>query len=241
MNDQSQPSGQPESTPDNSTALPESSPYSQYSANPAEQQGYAASPADYSQSGYQQPDYAPAGYPQGAPQAGAYYQQPEQYPYPPAPLQRPTDGLAIASLVTGVLGLALIPLILGLISLNKIKKTGAQGRGMAIAGVVLGALGTVGYTLLFILLGIGVFAAMNSDSINTSTGTSSSTSSTTNWATVEEQLADNPDLQPLYDDCAAGDMAACDSLYLDSDLFSPLEEFADNCGGKGRDGLLCDG
>jgi hypothetical protein len=58
-----------------------------------------------------------------------------------------TDGLAIASLVLGILGLicsilAGIPaLILGIISLKKIDRSpGLQGRGMAIAGIVLGGL-----------------------------------------------------------------------------------------------------
>jgi hypothetical protein len=50
--------------------------------------------------------------------------------------------LAIASLVTGFLGLAFIPIILGSIDLNRIKKKKAGKRGTAfdIAGIVLGSL-----------------------------------------------------------------------------------------------------
>jgi uncharacterized membrane protein len=55
-----------------------------------------------------------------------------------------TNGLAIASLVLGVLWLfwigSVIGLVLGLMALKQIKTRNQGGRGIAIAGVVLGIL-----------------------------------------------------------------------------------------------------
>jgi len=71
------------------------------------------------------------------------------YGYPAAPK---TDGMAIASMVCSLAGLvaccipSVVGLILGLVSLSRIKKSqGALGgRGMAITGVVVGAVLTAG-------------------------------------------------------------------------------------------------
>jgi hypothetical protein len=78
-----------------------------------------------------------------------YGQQPYgQYGYP-QPQQQASNGLAIASLVCGiagflVFGVVLGPLavIFGAIGLSRANR-GASGRGMAIAGLVLGVLATV--------------------------------------------------------------------------------------------------
>ena len=70
------------------------------------------------------------------------YQQP--YPaYPPYPPAAPTNGLAIASLVCGVgafvIGLSFIPAIIcGHIARGQIRRTGEQGGGLALAGLILG-------------------------------------------------------------------------------------------------------
>jgi len=63
------------------------------------------------------------------------------------------SGLSIAALVTGILGMGIIPIILGAIDLSKIKKKEADpaGKGMDIAGIVLGALATVGYIIWIIV------------------------------------------------------------------------------------------
>lgn len=77
---------------------------------------------------------------------------PAQIPPPPGapslggiPTRPRNNALAIASLVLGIIwvcGLgSLLALILGIIALSQIKKSGASGRGMAIAGIVLGVLG----------------------------------------------------------------------------------------------------
>jgi hypothetical protein len=77
------------------------------------------------------------------------------HPYPPSPwgppLPRPlgTNGMAIAALVLGLCA-GPLGLVFGLIALSQIRRTGEGGRGMAIAGVVLGSLVTVLLALLVI-------------------------------------------------------------------------------------------
>lgn len=69
------------------------------------------------------------------------------YAYQPP---RPTNVLGIITLVLGVLGFALVPVITGHIALAQIKRTGDEGRGITIAGLVLGYVGLAGYTLGFV-------------------------------------------------------------------------------------------
>lgn len=54
-----------------------------------------------------------------------------------------TNGFAIASLVTGLLGLSLFAVIFGHAGSNQIRRTGEGGAGMAAAGMILGYLGIV--------------------------------------------------------------------------------------------------
>jgi hypothetical protein len=82
---------------------------------------------------------------------------PGQYQGAPGPIGPPRrNGLAIAALCCGIgqilIGiLAGIPaLILGIIALNQIKTRGESGRGMAIAGIVLGAIGILGFIIIII-------------------------------------------------------------------------------------------
>lgn len=55
----------------------------------------------------------------------------------------PLNKLAVWSLVLALLFFTVIAAILGHVSLNQIKKTGERGRGLALAGVILGWLGTI--------------------------------------------------------------------------------------------------
>ena len=84
------------------------------------------------------------GYP---PPAGVGYGAPS---YSPPPSQG-TNGFAIAALIFGIIGGALLGFIFGFIALSQTKRTGQNGRGMAIAGIVLSALWTIGVLLLIIL------------------------------------------------------------------------------------------
>ena len=86
------------------------------------------------------------------------------YPPPayPPPIAAPkTNGLAIASLVLGILWLywvgSILALIFGMIAKSQIDQSGGmqQGRGMAIAGIVLGWVG-IGFLILFVLFFGGV-------------------------------------------------------------------------------------
>jgi hypothetical protein len=81
--------------------------------------------------------------------------------YPPQPrVVARTNGLAIASMVLGVVGISIVAVILGHVALSQIKKSeGTQeGRGFAIAGVVLGYIG-IALFLIFIAVVVVVIAA----------------------------------------------------------------------------------
>ena len=74
-----------------------------------------------------------------------------------------TSGLGIASLVLGILWMywvgSILAVIFGHVALSQIKKDPSiGGRGMAVAGVVLGWIG-VGVLLLSVVLGVGMMAS----------------------------------------------------------------------------------
>ncbi len=77
------------------------------------------------------------------------YAYPESY-YAPgwAPPRPRTDRVAVAALVTGVLALGPVALVLGLVALPRTRPGRLRGRGLAVAGVVLGALGTLAWAAL---------------------------------------------------------------------------------------------
>lgn len=77
-----------------------------------------------------------------------------------APAEK-TNVLAIVALITGILGMAIVPVICGHISLNQIKKTGEGGKVMAIIGLVLGYLGILGW-IIAIIVWIALFASLSS-------------------------------------------------------------------------------
>lgn len=77
------------------------------------------------------------------------YGQPGPYqPYGAPQMSRKTNGLAIAALVCGILWgfgvLAVLALVFGIIALQQIKKREESGRGLAIAGIILGGIGVLG-------------------------------------------------------------------------------------------------
>jgi peptidyl-prolyl cis-trans isomerase B (cyclophilin B) len=78
------------------------------------------------------------------PPYGAYPPPPPYagYGYPGYPPQRPTNSLAIVSLVCAFL-FAPLGIIFGHMSLSQIRKTGEEGRGLAIAGLVVSYVITV--------------------------------------------------------------------------------------------------
>lgn len=90
---------------------------------------------------------------------------PHQHPayaagYGPYAAQAPgTNGLAIASMVLGIIWLwwvgSVLAVIFGHVSLGQIKRTGQQGRGMAIAGLVLGYIGIAMFVLFVAAVALG--------------------------------------------------------------------------------------
>lgn len=107
------------------------------------------------------PSYPGAGYPG---YAGAPAPVPPIDPYYSSPSSI-NNGLAIASLATSIAGvpllfacligvpLAIAAIVMGIVALNQIKQTQQQGRGMAIAGIVIGAV-TLAIPLLIYLIGL---------------------------------------------------------------------------------------
>jgi peptidyl-prolyl cis-trans isomerase B (cyclophilin B) len=121
---------------------------------PQYQGGYTPPPPGYTPApGYEQPPQQPYGYaqPQGYPQQYA------------APMPTGTNGLAIASLVLAFF-FAPAAIVLGHMALNQIKKTGQEGRGLALAGTILGYVFTSFIVLYFCaIIAIFIFAASAPD------------------------------------------------------------------------------
>ena len=105
---------------------------------------------------YGQPPY---GQQYGQPQYGQpqQYGHPYPYPYPYAPPQR-TNGMAIASMVLGILWLywigSILALVFGYVAKKQIRERGEAGGGMATAGIVLGWIG-VGILAAVLVVGLG--------------------------------------------------------------------------------------
>lgn len=162
----------------------------------AGQQQYA--PRQYAPQQYGRPGYGPA--PSGQPG------------YPPfgQPVYRPVptpgrDGFAIAALVLGLVGGALLAIVFGIVALTRIRSSGRKGRGMAITGIVLGSVVLVG----------GVVAA------------------------VAIPVALSQHNRALHEQCAAGDMEACNRLFEAAPDGSDEQAWADTCGGRTQGGTLC--
>lgn len=91
--------------------------------------------------------------------------QPNPYaanaPYSAAPAQK-TNVLAIVSLVLAFF-VSIGAVICGHIALNQIKRTGENGRGLAIAGLVLGYLGIVVGFIWIVIVVMAFVAAGTAD------------------------------------------------------------------------------
>jgi len=75
--------------------------------------------------------------------------------------RRTTNGLAIASMILGILWIdwigSILALIFGYVALGQIKRQDQDGRGMAITGIVLGWVG-IGFLVLGIIIDFALFA-----------------------------------------------------------------------------------
>ncbi len=121
------------------------------------------------------PQYPPSYPPPPPPYYPPPYQvQPPGYPGFPDPYDpyrvttAPNNNLAIGSLVASVLGFPLlaacysgvaawvIGIVLGIVALNQIKRTNQSGRGMAIAGIAVGASGLAISVIISLIMLIAV-------------------------------------------------------------------------------------
>jgi hypothetical protein len=150
----------PSTDPASSPPAPETgqSPYGQPSYDP----GYAQPP-------YGQPGYGQAPY--GQPSYGPAYGQPAYGPGPGygAP-QRPTNGKAQGAMWTGIGSLVLtfccvlpglagaVAVVLGVRARNEVRQSGGQqsGDGMALAGIITGAIAFVLALLFLVVIVIAV-------------------------------------------------------------------------------------
>jgi uncharacterized membrane protein HdeD (DUF308 family) len=82
-----------------------------------------------------------------------------------APVQR-TNTLAIVALVLGIV-VPIGGIICGHIALSQIKRTGEQGRGLALAGTILGYVLTV-LGIIIIIANIALFAYLINNGYTTS-------------------------------------------------------------------------
>ena len=147
---------------------PESAPAGWTQPGQTAQPGYgqpdASTPSAYGQPAYGQPGYAQPGYGQAVPP----YAQAGAYGYGSSAAPQKTNGMAIASLVLGILGFicfvgaisAIVAIILGIGARRKIRESDGteKGEGMALAGIILGA--------VFLVLQIGFFALAVTGSSN---------------------------------------------------------------------------
>ncbi len=106
------------------------------------------------------------------------WQQPQGQPLQNYAGPRPTNPMAIAALVSSLV-LAPLGIILGHISLSQIKRTGEDGRGLAIAGLAIGYVSTV-IAAIWLIVSLAGLAVLKS-AVDTSTHT---TRDTTAEATV---------------------------------------------------------
>jgi len=119
------------------------------------------------------PAYTPPAPPAygSAPAAPAYGSAPAAQAYSPQGYGQPNAAdkwnvLAIISLVSAFF-VSLAAVICGHIALSQIKKTGEKGRGLAIAGLVLGYVGLIGGIIFIAVIIIGTIAAINDGSYST--------------------------------------------------------------------------
>ncbi|NUR95478.1 MAG: DUF4190 domain-containing protein [Kribbellaceae bacterium] len=146
--------------------------YSQSGYGQPSQPHYGQPQPQYGQPQYGQPQYGQAQYGQAQygqatqPVYGEPYGQAQygQAPYSPSVYggygysgSPGTNGLATASLICSLGGLLIglsapVGIVLGIIALSQIKKRNQDGKGMAVAGIIVGSVLTLGTILLFVFL-----------------------------------------------------------------------------------------
>jgi hypothetical protein len=117
-------------------------------------------PVDYPTDAGLPPPVYPPPYP-GVPGQPGYY--PSYDPY--RPTKPPgTNGKAIASLVTSLVGLlccglpSIVGLVLGVVGMRETKRTGQDGYAIALIGAIIGGFAVAGW-VIYLLLSISIYAS----------------------------------------------------------------------------------
>ncbi|MBC3760928.1 DUF4190 domain-containing protein [Quadrisphaera oryzae] len=84
-------------------------------------------------------------------------QQPAQYGYQNAPVQRPTETMAILAIIFAFV-FPVLGIVFGVIGRKNIARNGNNGRGLATAGMWLGIVFTV-LTLVYIVVVVAIVAS----------------------------------------------------------------------------------
>jgi hypothetical protein len=149
-------SGTPDSTPfDNKPFAPIEPPTPAFDAAPPAQAAptVAATPPPY-------PPNPAQPYPgaEGQVPPNVYGYPPYGYGYPSPQAPRGTNGMAIAALVLGICGFLFVTpvvgLVLGIISLAAVNRSGQRGKGMAISGIVLSSLWIALFATIIVVAGV---------------------------------------------------------------------------------------
>lgn len=73
---------------------------------------------------------------------------------------RETDGYAVASVISGVVGVPVVPIVLGVMARNRIRDSAGMkdGDGLASAGIILGALQLLLWIVVFaVVFGVAIW------------------------------------------------------------------------------------
>ena len=228
-----------------------------YGATPP---GYGTVPAGY---GAVPPGYGtvPPGY--GAIPPGYGYGAPPPYGVPASPTDPGTDGFAIAALIFGILG-GWLSFVFGAIALSRIRRSGARGRGMAIAGMVTGAaiiLLEIGAAVAIPVLLNQRHVALHSQCANGDMAACDTLYTTSAEGSTEQEFGntcggrtpggylctsmgkvthgDDPHLDTLWDAWSGGDGAACDELSWSAQPGTDYAQFGQTCGGRTDGTVAC--
>ncbi|HZK04692.1 MAG TPA: hypothetical protein VFC82_02465 [Actinomycetaceae bacterium] len=183
-----------------------------------QQQAYGQQSGQYGQPGYGQQGYGQQGYGQQQGQYGrpSYGQQPGPYGQQPGPYGQPYQGATPypGGGYGGEPPKRNTPVIVGIIVAL-----------LLLAGVAVGILYATGV--------LGGDGGEDASPTPTQTATQAPTTTTTapDPTTRDGAYGSDPQLDGLWDSCAAGNMADCDELYWVSDFGSEYEEFGSTCGG----------
>ncbi|WP_426594081.1 DUF4190 domain-containing protein [Cellulomonas sp. McL0617] len=161
----------------------------------------------------------PYGAPYGSPYGGTPYGPGPGYPYA-APR---TEPLAIGAMVTSIVGLVVlgglacpVGLGLGIAALRRVRRNGTQGRGLAIAGIAVGGVGTlylIGVIAIVVAVITGSLTTYDDSTFDTGTnqGNEQQTNDTVPDYTLRSDLlvGDCLDVYPFEWDMSDASVVSC--------------------------------